>query len=185
MFVALRKNNNAQIVLGLLFGIMFGFFLQKGGATDYNVITGQLLLTDFTVLKLMLSAVIVGMIGFHLLKHFGYVQSHAAEGSIGSNVIGGLIFGIGFALLGYCPGTVAGAVGTGALDALFGGMIGLLIGAGFFAEIYPLVKTRVLAWGKLPAVTVPEFLNLNLWIVIILMEASMIGFLVLLEYFGL
>jgi len=64
-------------------------------------------------------------------------------------------------------------------------MIGLLIGAGFFAEIYPQVKTCVLAWGKLPAVTVPEFLNLNLWIVIILMEASMIGFLVLLEYFGL
>ena len=85
------------------------------------------------------------------------MQSHAAEGSIGSNVIGGLVFGIGFALLGYCPGTVAGAVGTGALDALFGGMIGLLIGAGIFAEIYPLVKTRILRWGKFPAVTVPSF----------------------------
>ncbi len=86
-------------LLGLLFGVMFGFLLQKGGATDYNVITGQLLLTDFTVMKLMLSAVIVGMIGFHLLKHFGYAKLHAAEGSIGSNVIGGLIFGVGFALL--------------------------------------------------------------------------------------
>jgi uncharacterized protein len=60
-----------------------------------------------------------------------------------------------------------------------------LIGAGFFAEIYPQLRTRVLAWGKLPAVTVPEFLNLNLWIVIGLMEVFMIGFLVLLEYFGL
>ena len=184
MFVTLHKNKNAQIVLGLLFGIMFGFLLQKGGVTDYNVITGQLLLTDFTVLKLMLSAVIVGMIGFHLLKHFGHVQSHAAEGSIGSNVIGGLIFGVGFALLGYCPGTVAGAVGTGALDALFGGMVGLLMGAGFFAEIYPVIKSRILTWGKFPAVTLPEFLHLNLWIVIGLMEVFMIGFLVLLEYFG-
>ena len=125
------------------------------------------------------------MIGFHVLKHFGYVQSHAAEGSVGSNVIGGLIFGVGFALLGYCPGTVAGAVGTGALDALLGGMVGLLIGAGIFAEIYPLVKTRFLMWGKFPAVTVPEFLNLNLWIVIGLMEVFMIGFLLLLEYLGL
>jgi hypothetical protein len=185
MFVTLHKNKNAQIVLGLLFGIMFGFLLQKGGATDYNVITGQLLLTDFTVLKLMLSAVIVGMIGFHVLKHFNYVQSHAAEGSIGSNVIGGLIFGVGFALLGYCPGTVAGAVGTGALDALFGGMIGLLIGAGIFAEIYPRIRTGVLVWGKLPAVTVPEFLHLDLWIVIGLMEVFMVGFLFMLEYFGL
>ena len=56
---------------------------------------------------------------------------HAAEGSIGSNVIGGLIFGVGFGLLGYCPGTVAGAVGTGALDALFGGMVGVLMGPDF------------------------------------------------------
>ena len=52
------------------------------------------------------------------------MQSHAAEGSFGSNVIGGLIFGVGFALLGYCPGTVAGAVGTGALDALAAGWSG-------------------------------------------------------------
>ncbi len=77
------------------------------------------------------------MTGFHLLQHFGHVQLHAAEGSFGSNVVGGLIFGVGFALLGYCPGTVAGAVGTGAVDALAGGMTGLVIGAGFFAELYP------------------------------------------------
>ena len=184
MLITLHKNKNAQIVLGLLFGIMFGFLLQKGGVTDYNVIIGQLLLTDFTVIKVMLSAVIVGMIGFHLLKHFGYVQLHAAEGSIGSNVIGGLIFGVGFGLLGYCPGTVAGAVGTGALDALFGGMVGVLIGAGFFAELYPRLRIRLLPWGKFPEVTVPEFLHLNLWIVIVLMEAFMIGFLVLLEFLG-
>jgi hypothetical protein len=185
MFIRLHKNRNAQIVLGLLFGMAFGFLLQKGGVTDYNVIIGQLLLTDFTVLKLMLSAVIVGMIGFHLLKHFGFVQSHAAEGSIGSNVIGGLIFGIRFALLGYCPGIVAGAAGTGALDALVGGMVGLVIGAGFFAELYPLLRTRALVWGQFPAMTVPEYLKLHLWIVIILMEAFMIGILVILEYLGL
>ena len=184
MLNRIHKNNNAQVVLGLCFGIVFGFLLQKGGVTDYNVIIGQLLLTDFTVMKVMLSAVIVGTIGFHLLKHVGYVQSHATKGSFGSNVIGGLIFGVGFALLGYCPGTVAGAVGTGALDALIGGMVGLVIGAGFFAEAYPLLRNGILSWGKLPVVTVPEFLNLNLWIVIILMEAFMIGFLVLLEYFG-
>ena len=104
MLTSLHKNRSAQVVLGLLFGICFGFLLQKGGVTTFSVIEGQLLLTDFTVIKLMLSAVIVGMAGFHLLKHFGHVQSHAAPGTIGSNVVGGLIFGIGFALLGYCPG---------------------------------------------------------------------------------
>lgn len=184
LLTSLHKNNRAQILLGLLFGIAFGFLLQKGGVTNYNIIEGQLLLTDFTVLKVMLSAVMVGMIGFHLMKHFGYVQSHAAEGTIGSNVIGGLIFGVGFALLGYCPGTVAGAVGTGALDALFGGMVGLLIGAGIFAELYPSLKGVLMKW-PLPVVTVPEFLRLNLWGTIILLEVLMVAFLLVLEHFGL
>jgi uncharacterized protein len=185
MFASLHKNKTAQLVLGLLFGICFGLLLQKGGVTSFDVIEGQLLLTDFTVLKLMLSAVIVGMAGFHLMKHFGLVRLHAAEGSVGANVIGGLIFGVGFALLGYCPGTVAGAVGTGALDALFGGMIGLLIGAGIFAELFPRLRTRVLVWGKFPAVTVPDFLHLNLWVTVVLMEVLMIGFLLVLGYLGL
>jgi uncharacterized protein len=182
---SIRTNPRLQIVLGLLFGICFGFLLQKGGVTDYNVIEGQLLLTDFTVLKVMLSAVMVGMIGFHLLKHFGYVRSHAAGGSVGANIIGGLIFGAGFALLGYCPGTVAGAVGTGALDALVGGMVGMLIGAGLFAEVYPKLRATILTRGPFPAVTVPEFLHLNLWIVVILLEVFMIAFLLVLEYLGL
>jgi hypothetical protein len=182
---ALRENRRVQVVLGLFVGICFGFLLQKGGATDYGVIEGQLLLTDFTVLKLMLSAVIVGMIIFSILKHFGYSNLHAAEGTAGSNVIGGLIFGAGFGLLGYCPGTVAGAVGTGALDALAGGMVGMLIGAGLFADTYPSLKAGILSRGPFPAVTVPDFLHLNEWVVIVILEAGMIGFLLLLEYAGL
>jgi len=181
---SIRANSRLQIVLGLLFGICFGFLLQKGGVTDYNVIEGQLLLTDFTVVKVMLSAVMVGMIGFHVLRHFGYVRSHAAEGTLGANVIGGLIFGVGFALLGYCPGTVAGAVGTGALDALVGGMLGMLIGAGLFAEVYPKLRDSVLQKGPFPAVTVPEFLRLPTWIVIIVLEIAMIGLLAGLGYLG-
>jgi len=151
----IRSNFRLQICLGLLLGICFGFLLQKGGMTDYNVIEGQLLLTNFNVLKVMLSAVIVGMAGFHLLKHFGYVRSHADEGTWGANVLGGLIFGAGFALLGYCPGTAAGAVGTGALDALVGGIIGMVIGAGLFAELYPKLRATILSRGQFPAVTVP------------------------------
>jgi hypothetical protein len=181
----IRGSRRAQVVLGLVTGIFFGFLLQKGGATDYGVIEGQLLLVDFTVLKLMLSAVMVGMVAFTVLKHYGYANSHAAHGTLGANVIGGLIFGAGFALLGYCPGTVAGAVGTGAADALIGGMVGMLIGAGLFAGLYPALKSRVLEWGKFPAVTVPEFLHLNLWVVIVLLEVFMTGFLIFLEQYGL
>ena len=108
LLTRLHRNGKAQIALGLGIGIAFGFLLQKGGVTDYNMIIGQLLLENFIVVKMMLSAVIVAMIGVHLLVHFGYAELHVSPGSLGSNMIGGLIFGAGFALLGLCPGTVAG-----------------------------------------------------------------------------
>jgi uncharacterized protein len=184
LFTSIHRNRGLQAILGLLFGIVFGFLLQKGGVTSYNVIIAQLLLTNFTVVKVMLSAVIVGMAGLAILKHTGYVQPHPASGTVGSNVIGGIIFGFGFALLGYCPGTVAGAVGTGAVDALIGGVVGVLAGSAVFVELYPEIKARFLGKGPLPAVTVQEFLRLNTWITMLIMEAAMIGFLVLLEYVG-
>jgi uncharacterized protein len=183
LLTKIHTNRGLQIVLGLLFGIVFGFLLQKGGVTNYGVIEGQLLLVDFTVLKVMLSAVIVGMIGYHLLKHAGYVQSHAAEGSIGSNVVGGLIFGVGFALLGYCPGTVAGAVGTGAVDALIGGFGGLLLGVAIFVEVFPRIKGILSRW-PLPVVTVPELLRLDQLATVVVMEIVMIGFLGFLAWLG-
>jgi len=181
----LRKNARAQIVLGLLIGIGFGFFLQKGGVTDYNVIMGQLLLTDFTVVKVMLSAVIVGMLGFYLLRGKEAVRIHCKNVTLGSVVIGGLIFGAGFAVLGYCPGTVAGAVGQGSLDALFGGMVGLTVGAGLFARIYPRIAGGILDAGEYEIRTIPEYLGVNPWVVVIPFVILMIVLLASLEMLGL
>jgi hypothetical protein len=167
MLTELHGKNNVQLVIGLLIGIAFGFLLQKGGVTDYNVIIGQLLLTDFTVVKIMLAASITGMLGVHLLRSLGLAQLHPKPGSIGASVIGGLIFGVGFAVLGYCPGTVAGAVGQGALDALFGGIVGILIGSGVFAALYPKLQKSVLSKGDFGAITLPQVLKVNQWIVVI------------------
>lgn len=97
---SIRSDANMQVALGLLFGLSFGFLLRKSGVVRYEVVIGQLLLTDFTVLKMMLSAVIAGTVPYHLLKRAGFVRPHIVEGSYGSTVIGGLIFGAGFALLG-------------------------------------------------------------------------------------
>jgi xanthosine utilization system XapX-like protein len=156
----IRNNRNVQVLLGLLTGIAFGFLLQKAGVTNYNVIIGQLLLTDFTVVKVMLSAVLVGMIGIYAMKSAGVVRLHCRMGSIGATVIGGLVFGTGFALLGYCPGTAAGALGTGALDAL-AGVIGIAVGAAIFARIYPFLDRTVLNRGAFPVETVPELLGVR------------------------
>lgn len=179
MLTTLHSNGKIQLVLGLLLGICFGFLLQKGGATTYDVIIRQLLLEDFTVVKIMLSAVFTGMIGVHLLRSMGYAQLHPKPGSVGTTVLGGLIFGVGFGILGYCPGTVAGAVGQGSLDALFGGFIGILIGAGLFAAVYPRIQGPILNKGSFGEMTLPELLKLNRWVVVALvavMLAILLGF---------
>ena len=183
-FDALRSNKNAQIVLGLFFGIIFGFLLQKSGVTEYGVILGQLLLTDFTVVKVMLSAIIVGMIGVYAMKAAGLVNLHYKVGSIGATIIGGLIFGAGFAILGYCPGTVAGAVGSGAVDALVG-MLGIVIGAGVFARLYPRLNRTILNRGVFPAETIPELIGVRPMIVVAGVAVLIVGVLYLLNFAGL
>lgn len=162
-----KNKNNAQLIKGLLIGIVFGFLLQKGGATKYDVIVGQLLLIDHTVLKIMFTAVLTGMIGLYALKALGLIELSLKSGSIGKNVIGGLIFGVGFAVLGYCPGTIAGAIGNGYLDAITGGLIGILAGAGLFAAIYPKVKDGVLKAGDYGDITLPRLLKAKDWVVVI------------------
>ena len=166
MLKKLHSQKKTQLVLGLVMGICFGFLLQKGGVAKYDVIMGQLLLKDFTVVKIMLSAIVVGMVGIYLMKAIGMVELHPKSGSIGMTVVGGLIFGIGFALLGYCPGTISAAVGQGNLDALFGGLTGILIGSGIFAHFYPRLE-KFLKVGWFGEITIPEYLKVNHWVVII------------------
>lgn len=165
----LREDKKTQLILGFLAGICFGFLLQKGGATDYDVIMGQLLLYDWTVFKIMMTVVVVGMIGIHVMRRLGWVTLHLKPGSLGSTLVGGLIFGVGFAILGYCPGTLAGACGHGALDALLGGVPGMLLGAAFYAAIYPALRDRVLNKGDFGEKTIPELLGVNRWLVIVIL----------------
>jgi uncharacterized protein len=162
-----KKQKRTPLLWGLVFGIIFGFLLQKGGVTKYDVIEGQLLLQDFTVLKVMMTAVITGMIGIYVMKTLGWVELHPKPGSVGMSLIGGLIFGVGFAVLGYCPGTIAGAVGNGYLDALVGGVIGILLGAGLYASIYPKLKEGILKKGNFGNITLPQLFKVNDWFVIV------------------
>lgn len=181
MFARFHAQKRVQLLLGLLTGVMFGFLLQKGGVTSYDVIIGQLLLTDFTVIKIMLSALITGMLGVHILRSFGLAQLHPKPGSLGASVIGGLIFGVGFGMLGYCPGTVAGAAGQGCLDALFGGVAGILIGAGIFAALFPRLEVSLLHKGDFGELTFPKLLEVNPWAVVVPVALALSALLVLFE----
>ncbi len=173
------------LIYGLGFGILFGFLLQKGGVTNYDVILGQLLLNDFTVVKIMLSAVVTGMIGIHIMKSLGLIKLSLKGGSAGQNVVGGLIFGVGFAVLGYCPGTIAGAIGNGYLDAITGGLVGILLGTWIFAVMYPKLKDGILKKGDYGDTTLPGLLKVNDWVVVVPVAALIILLLFWIENAGL
>ena len=180
MLRQLHERRPAQLVLGFCMGVVFGFLLQKGGVADYDVIIGQLLFEDFTVVKIMLSAVVTGMIGIHALRSLGLVELHPKPGSVGMTVVGGLIFGVAFGVLGYCPGIVLAATGQGSLDALLGGVIGILIGAGIFAGLYPRLG-GLLSKGDFGDVTLPELFKVNAWAVVVPLAVGLVGLLAWVE----
>ncbi len=138
----MKNKNTNRLLQGLVVGILFGFFLQKGGVSKYDVIMGQLRLTDFTVLKIILTAIVVTMLGISFFYPQGKIEVKAKTGSLKNAAIGGLIFGLGFGILGYCPGTIAAAIGNGYLDAITGGLIGIVLGTVIFAKLYKLLRDK-------------------------------------------
>ncbi len=179
----LRSHNGAQLVIGLLFGIVFGFLLDRGGATDYEVIRTQLLLQDFAVLKIIFTAIIVAGPGLYLMAKRGLISLHLKPTRPVANLVGGLIFGVGFALLGYCPGTAPGAVGTGSVHAVFG-IVGMLLGAALYAALYPRLRT-LLHKGERPQLTLHELLHTNPWVLFGAIGAIFITIFILLARLGL
>lgn len=172
----------SRLMIGTIFGLVFGFLLQKGGVGKFNVLIGQLLLQDFTVAKVMLTAIVVGMVGIFALHHFAKVNLHIKPTRVGANIIGGLLFGAGFALMGYCPGTAAAALGQGNWDALFG-MAGLVVGSWIFAELSGWTKRTIEKWGDLGKVLLPDLLHLPRGVFVVGFAVTLTAIIVLLERF--
>jgi len=154
----------SEHALGLITGILFGFLLQKGRVLRFEKQVGFLRLMDMTILKFMFSAILVGMVGLVILEPAGLVALKVKETEVGANVLGGLLFGIAWAVVGYCPGTAVGAVGEGRLHAIWA-VLGMLAGAMVFAEIYPALSRTVGSWGVYGKLTLPGLLQLPAWVV--------------------
>ena len=158
---AKKEFSAKQLVLGLVFGLIFGFLLQKGGVAKYHILLGVLLLEDFTVVKVMLTAIIVGCIGIFSLHALGLVKLHVKPTRYAANIIGGLIFGVGFALIGYCPGTGAAALGQGNWDAI-AGIAGLMLGSYLFAEASGWLDKTLMKVGDRGKLMLPEVVGVSL-----------------------
>ena len=116
------------LLIGFLIGCAFGAILFLGGASSYRKILGTLLLKDMTIIKLMLTAIGVGTLGVYLLDLGGLANMSIKPAYVWGIVAGGAIFGIGWAVSGYCPGTCVVGTSEGKLDALFT-LAGALLGA--------------------------------------------------------
>lgn len=151
-----------KLLIGLLIGFAFGFLLQKGQVAKRRVIVGQFLLRDFTVMKTMLTAIAVGGIGVYLMKAAGFATLHVKPLQVGAVIVGGLIFGVGMVVLGYCPGTAIAAAGEGSRDALWG-LLGMALGAVLFAELFGALQ-GLIKWNDLGPVTLPDMTGVPWWL---------------------
>lgn len=152
-------------ILGLITGILFGFLLQKSRVLRFEKQVGAMLLQDMTIFKFMLSAILVGMVGIQLLAGADIISLSHKSMNLGAVLVGGALFGCGWAVMGYCPGTSIGALGEGRWHAVFA-IAGMVVGAAVYAELYPFFKTTILAWKDYGKLGVGDALNISTWLII-------------------
>ena len=148
--------------LAIPMGILFGAFLHRGGVANYNVIVNQFRFKDFTVLKIMFTAIIVGGIGVLLLKHAGHAQYHIKPANMLGVALGAALFGVGMVLYGYCPGTGVAAMATGSLHAAVG-FVGMLVGGVLYALSFKWVEANIQTVAALGKVRLPDITGVPDW----------------------
>jgi len=148
--------------LAIPMGLIFGVLLHRGGVANYNVIVNQFRFIDFTVLKIMFTAIIVGGIGVLLLKNADHAQYHIKPANMLGVVLGAALFGVGMVLYGYCPGTGVAAIATGSLHALIG-FLGMLAGGVLYALSFTWVEAHIQQVAALGKVRLPDITGVPDW----------------------
>ena len=171
-----RFGDNASLAVAVLLGVAFGWFLERGGMGNARKLAGQFYFTDLSVLKLMFSAIVTAMLGLFWLSWAGMLdlsRVYVPETFIAPQLLGGALFGAGFATGGLCPGTSCVAAATGRRDgiALIGGM---LVGVFAFGEAFPQIETFANSTSR-GAWTLPDALHLSYGTVVGLMVAAALG----------
>ena len=175
-----KPDSLQQLILGFIFGIVFGFLLQKGGVAKYEVLMGQFFLTDFTVIKVMLTAIVVGMVGIFSMRALGLVKLHVKPTHYAANITGGLLFGVGLGLLGYCPGTGAAALGQGNYDAI-PGIVGLMVGSYVYAETSDYLSATIQGIGNRGRIMLPDLVGVRVKVFLVIFVPLLVAGLFVLQ----
>ncbi|NDY83611.1 YeeE/YedE family protein [Orrella sp. NBD-18] len=149
------------ILSGLLLGAGFGFVLERAGFGSPCKLTAQFRLSDWSVFKVMFTAIVFTAVGLMILEKTGVIQAEnlfVPPAFLGAAALGGALVGIGFAVGGYCPGTSVVGFVSGRLDAgIF--LIGLLIGTWIFAGLFDQTEFLTTMGEYVKAETLPEAFN--------------------------
>ncbi|WP_416866681.1 MAG: YeeE/YedE thiosulfate transporter family protein [Imperialibacter sp.] len=168
----------ASLAFALITGVAFGFFLERAGLGSAKKLAGQFYFRDMTVFKMMFTAIITAMLGVFWLSWAGLLQAdmiYLTPTFVWPQLIGGLVFGVGFIVGGYCPGTSCVASSTGSLDGLVN-VAGLLFGIFLFGELYPWLEDFYTA-GPLGQVTMDDYFGIPEGIMVfLLVSMALAGF---------
>lgn len=171
-----------EIIYALVFGFGFGWLLQRAQLTRYEKIVNAFRFTDQTVLKFMLSSIASGVIFVQLFVDFGWMDPSLINPTyITGNLVGGLIFGVGMAAAGLCPGTTVAGVGRGNLDYLVPGFLGFIVGGALFGITYPMFFPAISAQLKFGNITIPEAFDVNPWLFVLFTFLAIVFLLYLIE----
>ena len=173
------------LMTGFLIGCAFGAILFLGGASSYRKILGTLLLKDMTIIKLMMTAIGVGTLGIYLLDMGGLANMSVKPAYMWGVIAGGAIFGVGWAVSGYCPGTCIVGTSEGKRDALFT-LVGALVGALLFSFAFPILDANILQTANFGKITLETIIGINgIFIAIPFSMALLFGaFFVLKDQYG-
>jgi uncharacterized membrane protein YedE/YeeE len=164
------------LLFALLTGMVFGMFLEKAGFGNARKLVQQFYLSDMSMFKVLFSAIVTAMIGIYWLSYFGVMditQIYINGSYLWPQMLGGIVFGIGFVMCGLCPGTSCVAVFTGKLDALavFAGMFAGLI---IFGELEPVLH-RALNYSSMGDISLYELFHMNYGVLTFLITLFALG----------
>jgi uncharacterized membrane protein YedE/YeeE len=177
-------SQTVSLGLAVVFGVFFGLSLERGGLGNPHKLTGVFYLRDFTVPKVMFTAIVVASIGLYLLSDLHLLdleKVYIIPTFFWPQIVGGALFGVGFVVSGYCPGTSMAGFATGRLDALVT-MIGVGAGSLLFAVLYPFLE-QFYTSSDMGQTTLPKLAGVNPWVIIVPVIAFAVGMFLLMEWY--